>query len=261
MPPQQAIIDAERIARAAIRDPGNRPVYVVTPAVGTMMTPEIIGDYGGFFQPHLDLILRPQLERQGRWRGPGICVVVNAQSFFDDSRCPDNAYRRVVGTVLHEIAHWVDHRESPATRDAIERPLSSIDDERKVAEQFVERVLGPTFPEPLVSHGEGFSRACCHLRHRAKLGGCDLQFGHLHFGHFYSGLEMLHACSTYAEALRDEMARLQHLPLREAMALAPPDEYTRLWNRTYRRNGWSAAAAILRKRPSANLLVTAADKK
>src|SRR4051794_25633836 len=96
-----ALANAGRIARNIIPDLEGLPLYVVQPAVGSMMTREILSGRQGMYYSGLDHALRPQLESQGRWQGPGVCIVVDAFGCVATARDDCEAFRVVLGCVLH----------------------------------------------------------------------------------------------------------------------------------------------------------------
>src|SRR4051812_21668856 len=89
------LANAARLARSIIPDLESRPLYLVQPSAESMMTREITGTRSGLYFPNLDTALRPQLEKEGRWRGPGVCVVVDAKACYVCERDDCNAERAV----------------------------------------------------------------------------------------------------------------------------------------------------------------------
>lgn len=222
----QALIVAERVARNIIPDLRGVPVYIVQPAAGLMVTREMTGCHMGLFYPGLDRALQPQLEASGRWRGPGVAIVVDAVLLFAMSEHDDNGLRAVVGSVLHELAHWAD-RPEPAEPS----PTPYHDFLTTVERAATPPAEPPRFSPAFLAHGESFIRLCCHLWYRAAHGGgCILRPWHLHFGNDYNGLEMLGAPATYIEALSNELRACKSFPLRTIAEMEPPAEFAALWD-------------------------------
>lgn len=217
----RAIAAAERVARACVPDLVERPLYVTAPS--TMAT-------WGLFQRGLDRILQPILEAEGRWRGPGVAVLVDARRVVGDSFTEADATRRIVGIVLHELGHFVDRpdREPPGPVEPLETWVARVNDPD--AEE--ETING--FPATFLDHGESFSRAMSHIWHRARtVGGMVLGFERLSFGSMYPGLGYLPHPSECVQSLQQELESRCAESLRDILATKPPTTYHDLWLRCY----------------------------
>ena len=226
-----ALLTAERVARNVIPELAGRPLYIVEPADGTMFTGAMLGWHGGLFYPGLDVALQPQLEAQGRWKGRGVCVVVNAFQCFVYATHDDDGQRAVIGVVLHELAHAFDHCEK------LDVPENQYDRFAAACElsagttAIMEPSPGNLFSPLLLGHGESFIRLCAHLWYRSSHGGgFVLRPRHLAFGSDYTALPMLHTPQEYIEALWPELKKCQGLPLRALADIDPPPAFTELWN-------------------------------
>jgi hypothetical protein len=105
---------AEALCRRLAHDATTGPFYAVLRAD---LPPEYQGGYGGALaltSRHLDLMLRPTLKRQRRWRGRGPAILLDAAEIAAHSaRLIRIARRRTfpvvaTGVVLHELAHIIN---------------------------------------------------------------------------------------------------------------------------------------------------------
>ena len=228
---RNALIAAERVARLVIPDIAARPLYIVQPAADSMMTREMIGHRTGCYFPHLDSALRPMLESEGRWQGPGVAIVVDAWTCFVLARDDYDGERAVIGTTLHELAHWLDRPEETEVPSDQYARITTAFAERAERES-KPRVFSPDF----LSHGESFIRLCAHLWYRCgRGGGIYLRPRWFCFGNHYVGLEMLDSPDEYIAALGEELSECAGLPLRQLAAMEPPREFTALWDKTLER--------------------------
>ncbi len=233
---KHALNVAERVARAVVPELEGRPLYLIQPAIGSLVPPSK-GAGGGLFVPNLAATVRPQLEAEGRWRGPGPAVVVDAFWLMASAADDDVGLRRVVGVALHELAHWLDRPEST-------KVVAHAD--------WLEAKSNLQQPEPLpcgvtvtfLTHGESFTRACCHLWYRAtRGGGMVMTAKHLGFGSDYPALDYLHRPDQYIDAIWPELESRKGEPLRQILKSDPPSAFAALWNQIYERFIDAAPAA------------------
>ena len=163
------------------------------------------------FSPLADLRAQPTLESLGLWSGRGCCVTVRNDFESWSPRCQ-------TGTLLHELAHGIEHLIQP---DALATELSPIcrewlevGESKMLADAGIDR-------NDLIreQHGADFVRLCCHLHQRARsemhLTASDLQFLHRAYSIPPERYD------DVVEALRHELARSRNLNLtrlREAPA-------------------------------------------
>lgn len=226
----RALALAERIARNVIPDLRGVPLYLVQPGAGSLVTPKLVAGFRGLYRRGLDLTLRSMLEEEGRWNGPGVCVVVDAFMCFAVSAHDDDGLREVVGVTLHELAHWLDMpgvAEYPSDDYSYPQFVACCEERSSVA------CASPEYPPFFLAHGEEFIRLAAHLWYRAGHGGgMHLQPRSLAFGNSYPGLECLPSPLEIIDSLRDELELFDDFPLRRVAALPQPAEFTALWNRT-----------------------------
>ena len=184
----------------------------------------------GFYYRDLDLALRPELERTGRWKGRGIGIILDAVLCFAFAGNADDGLRKVVGAALHELCHWLDRTEPVETHAAPFDDWLAAGERRKKMEAEPQE-----FPLGFIGHDDTFIRLCCHVWYRAnhhRDGGCALRPRYLAFGSDYPGLEMLDSPMDYISALGDELETYEELPLRNVAASAQPPAFADLWNAT-----------------------------
>ncbi len=213
------------VARTAIPDLGSQPLYIVWPHDDGMVTPRLLGNRDGLYFRHLDGALRPELERQGQWRGPGVCVVINALDIYRQAAWKPDAERAIVGLTLHELAHWLNVPEP--------KPIAPEDCSARY-EDFVRECERPEEAHPIPAgfwaHHREFTRLAVHVWWRAKnSAGCYLRPELLRFGSSVPGLEKLSEPGEYINALLPELEGSHSVPLRTAVATTAPLEFVELW--------------------------------
>jgi hypothetical protein len=224
----KAIATAERIARRAIPDIGSQPLYIGRASDSMLMRAALAGCDGRYVHG-LDQALRPQLEREGRWLGPGVAVACDVDAIVRDYAADEFAIERaIVGTTLHELCHWLRDDGPPA--DAADGPSISAGIVAKAAE----RSADPTtrWPHAIFSHDSGFIRACCHVWYRCNSPrGCDyfMRAHHLAFASSYRTLEAMSPPRAYCHSLSDEIQLRQHWPIRDILQTEAPGPFRDLW--------------------------------
>jgi hypothetical protein len=221
----------------------------VMPAADTLLSPELMGSCLGLYYHGLDQVLQPQLERQGRWEGRGCAVAIDAfRVFATMSETNDDALRKVVGLVLHEIAHWADFLDVELAAVPYDTFVAKCH-ASEVRRENVSAVCPDTLATELVTHGESFIRICAHLWHRCrKHGGIVLGPQYLNFGNTYKTLRMLHSPVEYLDALSEELNVLEKLSFAELAQVRPPMRFTELWNESLARvfpNHFTATTEVL----------------
>ena len=171
------------------------------------------------FSPLADLQSRGPLESIGLWRGRGICIIVRDDFESWSPRCK-------IGTLLHEVAHGIEHLNQPEALASMEalspialEILNGCESELLLAAGIDRNALIRG------QHGAEFVRLGFHLYWRARkqviLCPNDLQFLHSIYSLSPERYE------DAVEALAYELARsvnLNLLRLREA-----PAEFLRLF--------------------------------
>jgi len=226
----KAIALAERLARNVVPDLGNRPLYVVQPRDDGRISSATIGGSKGLFFPDLDSVMRPELEALGEWRGPGVCLVLDAEAFYREGLSEFETERKIVGVILHELCHWLDkpeRKEIASTAEAFNRftEVWGSPPKRK-----------PQFPVPLLAHPDTFQRLAVHVLYRCNHGGgyC-LSPRRLAISSTYAGLEYLPDPQEFVGTLDQEVRELVDLPLREIAARKQPTAFIQLWDRVLSR--------------------------
>lgn len=245
MNPQGALNFARNVACQCIPELHERPLYLVQPAADSKVARYVTDRRLGMYCRGLDSALRSQLEAEGRWQGPGVGIIVDAEACYAVAGNDDNGMRRVVGVTLHELAHWLDDPEpAAAERTTYHELLAAIDKHQR-------REAKPTrIPPAFVGHGESFIRLCCHLWYRAGHGGgIVLPPRYLAFGNDYPSLEMLDSPLAYIDALGDELHVYLGLPLRGVATLPQPEQFTMLWDATLMQMFPTTAAVPLAEEP------------
>ncbi len=244
---------AEALCRAVASDLAGGPVYVVLAAdlPSDLRWPDRLE---GLTTRHLDLILRPTLERLGRWRGRGPAMVLSPQAIAADLAELGRPARRrcfartFLGDALHELAHILD----AGLMGGPEPPAGLVTFAALALKAELHGVTAPTNGPgatiPWRRHEAPFIRLAVHLAHRARSCGAWL-FAEDVFDAVEYGLSPTY---RYSLALGDEPARLAGCPLADVRATPPPAALVELWQADVQR--WKveqAASPELSETPAA----------
>lgn len=181
----------------------------------------------GATSPDLCWILRPLIERAGRWRGPGAAMVVDIHSLVAGvRRATAPALRRrcarmeLASLVVHELAHAAVDGVDP------EPPPLPLAIARATVAEGIDRA-GAEVPvgEPWQHHGLPWIRAALHLTRRAIAVGLPVNelavVDTMRYG--------LSPTACYSEAMQGELRTHASTPLADVLKLAPPAGFARLW--------------------------------
>lgn len=222
---------AEVLCHTVAPELAGRPVYIM---LRSDLPRDWAGgeDYAGCTIAHLDLILRPALERKRRWRGRGPAMLIDADAVAAAAQYrPRVARKRVFlpaffGIVLHELAHILDLDLVPknepeewwlrAGRRLFSEPAAP--DSRPTN--------GPGALVPWRMHEWPFIRIALHLAERASADGIDVS------RHSVIDLSEYGLSSTfqYARALGDEPVRLAACDFATIRRATPLAAFADLWN-------------------------------
>jgi len=223
-------VQAEALCRAVAPDVAGGPLYVVLHAD---LPSELRMSDGleGFTTRYLDLILRPTLERLGRWRGRGPAMVVNPAAIASDLAELGRPARRrcfartFLGDVLHELAHIFD----AGLIGGPEPPANLVTFAALALKAELDGVTaptnGPSATIPWRRHEAPFIRLVLHLAHRARTCGTWL-FAEDVFDAVEYGLS---PTRRYAAALGDEPGRLAGSAFADIQATPLPTAFAELW--------------------------------
>lgn len=228
---------AEALCRAVAPDVASGPFYVV-------LRPDLPAEYQGgdggalaLTSRHLDLMLRPTLERQRRWRGRGPTILLDPVAIAADAAYRPRPSRRrvfppvVMGVVLHEFAHIID---AGARDDETEPDPDLIQFGRlTLATDLTGVVLptnGPGAGVPWRGHEWPFIRIALHLAHRAAALGVDVTARDVFDARDYE----LSPTERYVAALGDEPQRLVGRPIATISQVSPPAAFVALWEANVR---------------------------
>ncbi|HPM24196.1 MAG TPA: hypothetical protein PLP66_09845 [Phycisphaerae bacterium] len=228
--------EAEALCRAVAPELAGRPLYVV-------LASDVYADPGngdgpdGCTMRHLDLMLRPTLERLGRWSGRGPAMVLDPRSIARTAaRRIRPARRRVfapaaLGVAIHELAHVLtaepDEAEPTAEYVKAGRAMLTAD-----ADGTETPTNGPGAAVPWRGHEWAFIRAALHLTHRAAALGVDLTPRDV----FDAEPHGLAPTGRYVAALGDEPDRLAGCDFATIARTPPPAAFAELWLADVR--GW-----------------------
>jgi len=209
---------ADKLCHAvAGSDLGTAPLYVVPQsslpvAFGT-------GDHCyGYTTPRLDLYLQDHIPD---WRGRGPCMVVNDVALRED-HFEEDLDCLICVNVLHELAHVLDRPALFADREGTDP--ARITFEKLVVAYATRRPSCADLPA-YFGHDHSFIRIVLHLCHRAERHGVAIAPSVICGGYRYG---LSHA-SRYQEALGDEPARRESMPIRKILATKPPIAFSSLW--------------------------------
>lgn len=205
--------------KIAARDLGKLPLYIVRQSA---IASELGAANGcsGYTTPSLDLYLRDHIGK--RWQGRGPCMVINDIALLADVH-PEDLEDITLGTIVHELAHVLDHPRLYEDRPNVEP--AKLKFESLVLADAITRPRPAAKVLPYHGHGASFIRIALHLRHRAWQHGIHLLANELCGGSRYG----LSPGSAYKGTLGNEPRRLAHLTFNQIVAIEPPAEFTKLW--------------------------------
>ena len=224
--------DAEAVCRTVAPELAGRPLYVLLPS---QLPPELRGSDGTLActMRHLDLIVRPTLERFGRWRGRGPAMVIDpAEVASAAARRPRESRRRsfppsFLSVVLHELAHILD----VGLLGEAEPPAGLIEFGRRLLAAEAAGELPPSnghgAPVPWRWHEWRFIRIATHLAHRATRAGEGI-----------SPVDIIDTAELglsptwqYVETLGDEPERMASQDFATIRVAPPPRAFAAVWRR------------------------------
>lgn len=223
--------DTEALCRRVAPNVATGPFYVV---LRPDLPPEYQGGDGGplaLTSRHLDLMLRPTLERKRRWRGRGPAILLDPVAIAADAgHRPRPSRRRVfpavaMGVVLHELAH-IAHAgprdEAEPDPDLIEFGRLTLAADLTGTES---PTNGPGATIPWRGHEWPFIHFALHLAHRAAGLGADVSATDVFDARDYE----LSPTSRYLAALGDEPTRMACWPITTIGQVPPPAEFVDVW--------------------------------
>jgi hypothetical protein len=223
---------AEALARSVAPDVATGPLYVV---LRPDLSPEYQGGDGGplaLTSRHLDLMLRPTLERQRRWRGRGPAILLDPVVIAAEAGHRVRPARRRVfpavaaGVVLHELAHIVvagPRDDAAPDPDLIQFGRLSLAADLTSIEA---PTNGPGAAVPWRGHEWPFIRIALHLAHRAAVMCVAVTASDLFDARDYE----LSPTHRYIAALGDEPERLARQPPMAISQVPPPTAFVALWH-------------------------------
>lgn len=226
---------AEQLCHVVAPELGNRPLYVL---LRSELAAELRGDDEtlGCTMKHLDAIVRPELERLGRWRGRAPAMIIDADGVAATlARRPREARRRCfvsafLAVALHELAHILDVGIDNANL-ATAPPADLVSFGRRILAAEASGELPPTNGDgaaiPWRWHEWRFIRIAIHVAHRATRAGVDLSPLHV----FDATAHGLSPTWEYAAALGDEPRRMASINFAVIRAAPVPSAFVAVWRR------------------------------
>ncbi len=228
---------AEALARCVAPDVATGAFYVV-------LRPDLPAEYQGgdggalaLTSRHLDLMLRPTLERQRRWRGRGPAILLDPIAIAAEAAHRVQPARRRVfpavamGLVLHELAHIID---AGPRQGEVEPDPDLIQFGRLTLAADLTGTGAPTngpgAAAPWHGHEWPFIRIALHLAHRAAALGVDAPATDVFDARDYE----LSPTYRYVAALGNERARLADTPIMTIGQIPPPAAFAALWQANVR---------------------------
>ena len=204
------------------QDVGAKPVYISRPA--ELGDEWALPDAAAFTTVWLDWHIKPQLESAGRWRGPGLAVVV-CREWFVQGDLPD-----VLGRLGHEIAHALINSRSSVNRMAcdVDHALGPEYAAKVETAAEVEKAFRDVEFPKWFAHESDFIRAALHLHYRLWQRGHWTTPGGMFIGGDLYGVS---DGMDYRERLIDELESEIDTPIVELLTTPAPEGFTELWKR------------------------------
>lgn len=194
------------------------PVYLISFDEARQVDPRLVAaGIEGYTSFLCDLIFSGHLHEKGEWQGRGFAAVINYQ--------PDKPLAKMLGTVLHEAAHFLTFPIACSQADDFIRGRVAL---RLVCEDWKQDAPDPTEKDlpAWYPHGPQFIRAAVHLAHRAGQHIECIRAQHLRFSSLYFPQPMFSE-ATFLNALQSELSSQE--PIRDILAKDPPQSFTRVW--------------------------------
>ncbi|HMQ15313.1 MAG TPA: hypothetical protein PKC49_05005 [Phycisphaerae bacterium] len=226
---------AETLCRDVAHGLADRPLYVL---LRSELPADMRGDGEtlGCTMKHLAAIVRPELERLGRWRGIGPAMIIDAAGVAATlARRPRESRRRCflpafLAIALHELAHILDVGIDDAN-PAADPPAGLVALGRRILAAEAAGELPPTNGDgadiPWRWHEWRFIRIAIHLAHRATCAGVDVSPLNV----FDAPAHGLSDTWEYAAALGDEPQRMASLDFAAIRAAPVPPAFAAVWRR------------------------------
>lgn len=204
----------------------DRPVYPILfdDDVPPFFVP--CGSIAGWTSPFCDLLARPMLEQQGRWRGRVFAF------FLEPPPAGDWTDPSWLGMVCHEAGHYLTFSDAVCMLDydneleCIRRALAP----QATPEGFKQRASSKSFWKQKTSNAIGrqlhpvdWIRATLHLTQRANYRANQSTAAATHGYGYVDGWRFNLAIEFEATQRRDE-------PIRDILASSPPRKFARLAN-------------------------------
>lgn len=210
----------DRLRECLPVDLENRPIYIL--AQSEIPAELHISGARAWTSGLLDFHLKPILEQEQRWQGPGLSmVVVDADVIQGD-------LTNGLAVLLHEIGHCLEAESKYSTR-------WQVNFAPELGPIFAERYGGPVdveteFPDCVFprwyGHGLDWIRASLHIHHRAFHRGWWLTPSAMSIGGEYRGLS---DGMEYRQRLLPELTREHDTPIVEILKRPAPDGFNDLW--------------------------------
>lgn len=219
---------------------GRSPVYVV---FRSELGPPTDGPgVFGVASEYLAWMLRPQLERAGRWRGPGGVVVVDIARIAGAARTRPPGIRRrwfrmtAYSIIVHELAHVALMAPAPEpTAGVVQMARATMAEDVDGA---ATRIPEST---PWLHHELPFIRVALNLAYRARRLGLPVDPWEVANTSSYC----LSHTSRYERALWPEIDANPHTPLAELLATEPPPAFAAVWEADIQEHARRCAASSI----------------
>lgn len=214
---------------------GAQPLYALSRSMSNMQ---------GLSAPGLCGAYEATIRAAGRWRGPGIAVLVDcervgvaslkAAAAAELGACASRVEAKlaIAGVVLHEVAHAIrdndqgDSKPIGGDPDMARRALEQITDRPLTARDMA--AMPSTATPWAAGHDLPFIRAVLHLRARAaKAGICGLRPDHV----FHAERYALSPTEAYEDALASELRASAGPIIAKVFFTKPPRAFRDLWRR------------------------------
>ncbi len=217
--------------RAAPHDLAGLAVYLV-PQAGLKRHQRSTGPCGalGWTSHHLDVELRPQLERAGVWQGRGFAAVIDLERVRARAGCVDDLRVSLFSVVIHELAHFLCW---PSPSPGYDYPAF-----RRVLADSLRMARQPSPPTPAtpsvpwIDHGMRFTRCGLHLVQRLTKAKVFLSDRQTLFGSEQYGLS---GGEAYRHALGYEFWEQRRGSIRAVLDQPLPTAFAELFQRDVER--------------------------
>lgn len=220
----QIIADGKELCRDVARlELTDSPLYIIAQTQLPLLLGAETVCYG-YTSPSLDMHLHHCLRD---WEGRGPVIVLGNRNIERDF--PERTPNKMLGTVLHELAHILERPSLFKPRPYNQRYIRS--EAIRIAEAVSQDEQGDGSTPPWTTHEARFMRIAYHLQYRAQRLGWDIEPNEVYSPERFG----MSRATQYAVALEKEAKTLLAASFRQICGLPAPPAFKAIYERDQHR--------------------------